>query len=213
MKELFDFRKSYDKLILDELGISPDPINQFSNWFNELDNTAIDFEKNAMTVSTIDSGGVIRNRVVLLKSYGTEGFVFFTNFNSNKGKSLEFNNTICASFYWHNLERQVIIRGKAFKIDEKLAEEYFSSRPKESQIAALASNQSQVISNRIELEEKFKSLLIEYDAKKIEKPTNWGGYIIKPLEIEFWQGRPNRLHDRINYVKENNSWKIERLSP
>ena len=151
---------------------------------------------------------------MLLKKYTHEGFIFYTNYNSEKGKAIADNPNVCLSFFWHAAERQVIIKGKAEKISENLSDGYFESRPRGSQLGAIVSNQSEVVANRQELESKLQDLEAEFEGKDIERPKNWGGFIIKPVELEFWQGRPNRLHDRIRYqLQEDYNWKIERLAP
>lgn len=213
-KDLSNYRKSYEKgeLLLDN--ISDNPIELFRDWFVEVDSHFNIDEANAMTVSTLGLDGYPKSRVVLLKKYTFEGFIFYTNYNSEKGKAIEANPNVCLSFFWHAAERQVIIKGKAEKIAENMSDGYFESRPRGSQLGALVSNQSEVVTNRNVLEEKLKAIELQYKGKDIERPKHWGGYIVKPLEIEFWQGRPNRLHDRIRYqLQEDYNWKIERLSP
>jgi len=163
-----------------------------------------------MTISTIGLDGFPKNRVVLLKHFTSEGFVFFTNYESEKGKAIANNPNVSLSFFWHNSERQVIIKGIAEKTSEKVSDDYFYSRPIGSQIGAIASHQSVVISGREVLENKVVSL--EKKLKEIVRPDYWGGYLVKPVEIEFWQGRANRLHDRIRYKFQEEKWLIERLS-
>ena len=213
-KDLSNYRKSYEKgeLLLDN--VPENPIELFRDWFVEVD-THFDIEEaNAMNISTIGLDGFPKNRVVLLKKYTDLGFIFYTNYNSEKGKAIEANPNVCLSFFWHSAERQVIIKGKAEKISKSLSDSYFESRPRGSQLGALVSNQSQVIKDRAELEAKLERLEKYYEGKAIVRPGHWGGYIVKPNELEFWQGRPNRLHDRIRYqLQENYDWKIERLSP
>ena len=167
-----------------------------------------------MTVYTIGLDGFPKSRVVLLKKYNEEGFIFFTNYNSEKGKAILNNPNVCISFFWTSLERQVIIKGIAEKTSETISDNYFDSRPDGSKLGALASAQSEVIPNRSYLENELKKLEQKFEGKPIPRPKNWGGFIIKPIEVEFWQGRPNRLHDRIKYkLSENYDWNISRLSP
>ncbi|NRD22531.1 pyridoxamine 5'-phosphate oxidase [Winogradskyella litoriviva] len=213
-KDLSNYRKSYEKGELLLNNIPENPLELFRDWFVEVDTHFNIDETNAMTISTLGLDGYPKNRVVLLKRYTHEGFIFYTNYNSEKGKAIEANPNVCLSFFWHAAERQIIIKGKAEKISENLSDGYFESRPRGSQLGALASNQSEVVKNRAELEAKLKELDAKYEGKTIERPKNWGGYIIRPIELEFWQGRPNRLHDRIRYqLQEDYNWKIERLSP
>lgn len=151
---------------------------------------------------------------MLLKKFTHEGFIFYTNYESEKGKAIANNPNVCVSFFWQEAERQVIIKGKAEKIAENLSDGYFESRPRGSQLGALVSNQSETIKSRAELETRLKTLEEEYEGKEIPRPEFWGGFIVKPVEIEFWQGRPNRLHDRIRYkLNENYDWIQDRLSP
>ena len=151
---------------------------------------------------------------MLLKKYTYEGFIFYTNYESEKGKAIKSNPNVCLSFFWHSAERQVIIKGKAEKISGNLSDGYFETRPRGSQLGAIVSNQSEPIANRNILDEKLKILEKKYEGREIKRPEFWGGYIVRPIEIEFWQGRPNRLHDRIRYkFQEDYNWKIERLCP
>ena len=213
-KDLSNYRKSYEKgeLLLEQT--PENPLELFRNWFNEVDQHFPEDETNAMTISTIGIDGFPKNRVVLLKKFTFEGFIFYTNYLSEKGKAIEHNPNVCLSFFWHGAERQIIIKGKAEKIATNLSDGYFESRPKGSQLGAIASNQSEVIPNRQILEDKLKALEKEYTSKEIVRPEFWGGYIVKPISIEFWQGRPNRLHDRILYtLEEDLHWSKNRLSP
>lgn len=213
-KDLSNYRKSYEKgeLLLDN--ISDNPIELFRDWFVEVDSHFNIDEANAMTVSTLGLDGYPKSRVVLLKKYTFEGFIFYTNYNSEKGKAIEANPNVCLSFFWHAAERQVIIKGKAEKIAENMSDGYFESRPRGSQLGAIVSNQSEVIENRTVIEDRLKALELQYEGKDIVRPKHWGGYLVRPVEIEFWQGRPNRLHDRIRYqLQVDFNWKIERLSP
>lgn len=214
MEDLSNYRKSYEKSELLEVNIPEDPINLFNTWFHEVEDFGGVDEVNAMTVSTIGLDGFPKSRVVLLKKYNEEGFIFYTNYNSEKGKAIENNPNVCLSFFWHTMERQIIIKGVAKKIPENLSDGYFESRPDGSKLGAIVSNQSEIIPSRQFLDDKLKQLEIEFDGKEITRPKYWGGYRVEPKEIEFWQGRPNRLHDRIRYrLEEDFGWKIDRLSP
>jgi len=213
-KDLSNYRKSYEKSALLLSEVPENPLELFQKWFYEVDKHFADGETNAMTISTIGLDGFPKSRVVLLKKYTHEGFIFYTNYKSEKGKALEVNPNVCLSFFWHAAERQVIIKGKAEKIAPNLSDGYFESRPRGSQLGAIASKQSEIVENRQYLEDKLAQLDLEYKNKPIERPDYWGGYIIKPVEMEFWQGRPNRLHDRVLYqLQSDYNWKINRLSP
>ncbi|WP_026705696.1 pyridoxamine 5'-phosphate oxidase [Flavobacterium soli] len=213
MEDLSNYRRSYEKSELTEDNLPEDPIKLFHKWFHEVDFGSTE-EVNAMTVSTFGLDGYPKSRVVLLKRFTYEGFIFYTNYNSEKGKAIANNPNICLSFFWHSFERQVIIKGKAEKIPENLSDGYFESRPDGSKLGAIVSNQSEVIPSRESLEQKLQQLEKEFEGKEIPRPDYWGGYIVKPVEVEFWQGRPNRLHDRIRYqLQEDFSWKMDRLSP
>lgn len=211
--DLSNYRKSYEKSALLLADVPEDPMQLFQKWFFEIDNSGTVDEANTMTVSTIGLDGYPKNRIVLLKKFTYEGFIFYTNYHSEKGRAIAENENVCLSFFWHAAEQQIIIKGKAEKIAENLSDGYFESRPRGSQLGALASNQSEIVS-REALEERLKNLEKEFEGIDIPRPKHWGGYIIKPIEIEFWQGRANRLHDRIRYkLKEDYSWDISRLSP
>ncbi|WP_036158508.1 pyridoxamine 5'-phosphate oxidase [Maribacter forsetii] len=213
-KDLGDYRKSYEKSALMEDSISDNPIQLFQTWFYEVEKSDGVDEPNAMTVSTVGLDGFPKSRVVLLKKYTHEGFIFYTNYNSEKGRAISANPNICISFFWANLERQVIIKGIAEKLPKNLSDGYFDSRPDGSKLGAMVSDQSTVIDSRAVLEDQLTKLEKEYEGKEIERPDHWGGYLVRPVSIEFWQGRPNRLHDRIRYTLTNEyDWKIERLAP
>lgn len=213
MENLHDKRKVYEKSQLIESEIKQNPFEQFRDWFLDASASPAVSEANAMAVSTVEEDGCPRTRMVLLKEYTYEGFIFYTNYSSRKGKAIENSHKACLSFFWSNLERQIIIKADLEKIAENLSDGYFHSRPKGSQLGAVVSPQSQVIPNKEFLEEKLKELEKEYQNTEVPRPSNWGGYIAKPYEIEFWQGRPNRLHDRIIYELEDLDWKISRLAP
>ena len=214
MNDLSNYRKSYEKSELLEQSIPEDPINLFHKWFHEVKDFGGVDEVNAMTVASFGLDGFPKSRVVLLKHYDEEGFVFYTNYNSEKGKSILRNPNICLSFFWHSLERQVIIKGMAEKTSSMVSDSYFASRPVGSQLGAIVSDQSEVIPNRSVLEEKLKELERQWEGKEIPRPSHWGGFLVRPISVEFWQGRPNRLHDRILYsLLDNYSWSITRLAP
>ena len=214
MNDLSNYRKSYDKSELLEHMIPEDPINLFHKWFHEVKDFGGVDEVNAMTVSSIGLDNFPKARVVLLKHYDEEGFVFYTNYNSEKGMSILQNSNVCLSFFWHSLERQVIIKGVAEKTSSVVSDNYFASRPVGSQLGAIVSAQSEVVPNRDFLEGKLKELEKQWEGKEIPRPNHWGGFLIRPISVEFWQGRPNRLHDRIRYtLNEDFNWKVERLAP
>ena len=213
-KDLSNYRKSYEKQELLEHHCPENPMELFQTWFTNADESDTIEETNAMNISTIGADGFPKNRIVLLKKFTSEGFVFYSNYASEKGKALEKNNHICLSFFWPALEQQIIIKGKAIKQAAKESDAYFESRPDGSKLGAWASNQSTVVSSRSELEESLISFEMKFKEKEIQRPKHWGGYLVKPVSIEFWQGRPNRLHDRIRYrLQKDFSWKIERLAP
>jgi pyridoxamine 5'-phosphate oxidase len=214
MNDLSDYRKSYEKSELLESSIPEDPINLFNRWFHEVEDFDGAGEVNAMTVSTIGLDGFPKSRVVLLKKINEEGFIFFTNYNSEKGRAIANNPNVCLSFFWESMERQVIIKGIASKTSEDISDNYFASRPDGSKLGAIVSSQSEIVPSRSFLEENLKQLEKDFEGKEIPRPKHWGGFLVAPIEVEFWQGRPNRLHDRILYsAQEDFSWKIERLSP
>ena len=211
--ELFNYRKSYtkDKLSMNDIG--DNPIDFFVKWFKEAENSDQIIEPNAMTISTVDENSFPSSRVVLLKQIKERSLIFFTNYNSNKGKSLDKNANICASFYWPPLERQVIIKGNAKKISSVESEDYFNSRPFESQAAAIISNQSEDIDSYESLLEKYNSFIEQNKNTKLKRPNNWGGIEIFINQIEFWQGRKNRLHNRVLCNFQKDTWDYKLLSP
>jgi len=213
MKHIAGIRKEYKLKRLSEKDISGNPVHQFHKWWDEATKSEIE-EVNAMSLATASRDGVPSARIVLLKDFDENGFVFFTNYDSYKGMQLLENPRACLVFFWKELERQVRITGLVEKISVQASDEYFDSRPAGSRIGAIASPQSHVIADRTWLEENEKTIQSQYEGREIKRPAHWGGYCVKPVTIEFWQGRPNRLHDRIQYtLLEDASWKIERLAP
>ncbi|MHC5201793.1 pyridoxamine 5'-phosphate oxidase [Myroides sp. LJL119] len=214
MTDLSNYRKSYEKGHLDEHKVEQNPLMQFRKWFFEVEEFKGESEVNAMHVSSIGLDGFPKTRVVLLKSYDENGFVFYTNYHSEKGKAILANPKVCLSFFWPSLERQVIIKGIARKTSELQSDNYFDSRPLGSRLGAIASNQSQVIADYNVLIERLTQLQ-DQDQNQIKRPDFWGGFVVEPISMEFWQGRPNRLHDRVRYSlsEDNLDWIIERLAP
>ena len=210
---MFKKRINYSKGIIDPKILDSNPLDLFLVWMKDAIDSNLIEEPNAMNISTIEDDGYPKSRIVLLKDFSKEGLTFFTNYNSSKGRSIKKNNKVGVSFFWGPLQRQIIMKGKAKKISSYLSEEYFYSRPRKSQIASIISPQSEVISDRYFLDDRMKKLENEYKDRTIPMPDNWGGFIIKPFEIEFWQGRPDRLHDRICFKLRNNRWRSDRLAP
>ena len=212
--KLFNHRRSYkfDYLNIDSIG--DNPIDLFAKWFKEAESCDKIIEPNAMTISTVNELNKPSSRIVLLKEFSDEGFIFFTNYQSKKAKSIKINKMVSLSFFWQFLERQVIVNGIAEKVSDEKSDEYFNSRPRSSQISSIISNQSSEIPNLKYLEQKFEKKQKELEGKKIIRPNYWGGIIIKPLEIEFWQGRPSRLHNRVFFkINKNSKWEAKLLSP
>tara|TARA_R110002051_G_scaffold169498_2_gene240076 strand:- start:29275 stop:29919 length:645 start_codon:yes stop_codon:yes gene_type:complete len=212
-RDLHNYRQSYEAGVLDIAHTEADPMSQFAHWFKEVESAGGVKEPNAMSLATIGADGFPKARIVLLKEYNLEGFVFYTNYQSEKGQSIAQHPQVGLSFFWPNLERQVIIKGKIQKVPEEQSDAYFKSRPKESQLGALVSDQSCVIDDRSVLEEKMNALVAQFENKTIQRPNHWGGYLVLPTMVEFWQGRPSRLHDRIRYRLEDKKWIKERLAP
>ncbi len=213
LKSIADIRKDYSKSSLDTASISNDPITQFTLWFDEALSSQVP-ETNAFTLATVTEDGRPSARILLLKGVENGKFIFYTNYQSAKGKELEKNPACALTFFWAELERQVRVEGVAAKTDLGSSEKYFQSRPRESQIGAWASPQSAIISGREILDERVKEIQKKFDGvEKLPKPNQWGGFEVEPSEIEFWQGRPNRLHDRIVFYKVDEKWQVHRLAP
>ncbi len=208
-----DIRKDYKLQSLSETDTRKDPFAQFDKWWKEVLHADIT-EPNAMTLATADADGMPDARIVLLKGFDEDGFTFFTNYHSAKGQQLLANPRACLVFFWKELERQVRVSGLITMASSRVSDEYFNSRPEGSRIGAWASPQSEVIDSREWLEENEKKTRDDWSVTPLIRPPHWGGYLLKPVRVEFWQGRPNRLHDRILYTLQGNgTWKIERLAP
>jgi pyridoxamine 5'-phosphate oxidase len=210
-KYIKELRKDFSGELLDENAVAKNPVTQFDLWFKEAVKANAN-EPNAMVVSTAHNNKPSA-RIVLLREYGDNGFAFFTNYQSRKGKDLSENPNACLTFFWPELERQVRIEGKTIVNTKEASDNYFNSRPRNSRIGAWSSPQSKVIKNREELEKLVTDFDKKYPDENVPRPEHWGGYLVKPEYFEFWQGRPSRLHDRICYTLENGKWKIERLAP
>ena len=209
---LAEFRKEYSDRGLHRDELNPDPVAQFSQWFIQATELEV-HEPNAMTLATVDASGMPSQRTVLLKYYDRDGFVFFTNYSSNKARQIDANPKVSLLFPWITLERQVIVQGHAEKISSAESLRYFASRPRESQIGAWVSNQSEVITSRKFLMQKLAEVREKFHKGEIPLPSFWGGYRVVPETIEFWQGGPARLHDRFLYRRQQEAWNIERLAP
>ncbi len=208
-----DIRKDYQMQSLLETDVAQDPFDQFANWWDDAMKSELD-EINAMTLATASATGMPAARIVLLKSFSADGFVFFTNYNSQKGRELQENPYASLVFFWKELERQVRISGRVEKVSAAESDAYFHSRPEGSRIGAWASPQSSVIASREVIETNITMIEQQFTEGEISRPPHWGGYVVIPEVIEFWQGRPSRLHDRIQYSKmAAGSWKVERLAP
>lgn len=213
-KDISDERKDYSLASLSEDSVNADPMRQFEQWLSEV-RTTDQIEPTAMNIATATDAGDISSRMVLLKAVDSSGFSFFTNYDSQKSHDLAANANAALCFWWSSLERQVRVQGEVVKVSKQESDKYFNSRPRGSRIGAIASQQSQVIASSEILEQQVESVALQYqDQDDIPRPEYWGGYRVKPRLIEFWQGRPSRLHDRIRYVLDaNGNWQIERLSP
>ncbi len=211
-ENLQNLRQDYRSAQLSENEVHSDPMQQFKKWFTDALDSQL-YEPNVMTLATADSDSKPRARIVLLKGFDENGFVFFTNYESKKGQDLIENPQAALVFFWAELERQVRIEGVVSKVDAQVSADYFHSRPIGSQIGALVSPQSRVITDRDVLENKVKEVSTEYEGKEIPRPAHWGGYLVEPTYIEFWQGRTSRLHDRIAYDLTEGEWVIKRLAP
>lgn len=208
-----DIRKDYTQHELDEAALLEDPIAQFSSWFEEALKAEV-LEANACALATVDEIGNPHNRIVLLKGVSKSGFQFFTNYTSDKAKEIGQNAAVAMTFFWKELERQVRIEGRVSKMSEEDSKSYFSSRPHMSQLGAWVSNQSQIISSRLVLEQRLEELMQRYpEGTDVPYPAHWGGFELRPSKVEFWQGRPSRLHDRICYVQTDQQWHKQRLAP
>ena len=211
--DLQSYRVNYDKNREFDFKKIINPFTLFKQWFEEFDNDNFESEVNAMTLSTINKQGFPKSRVVLLKEFDEKGFIFYSNYKSEKGVSIENNNKVCLSFFWEEHQRQVIIKGYAEKTSLSKSLAYFNSRPKGSKLGALVSNQSSVIDSKKILSDKLIELKDKFSDTNIPMPSNWGGYNVSPIEFEFWQGGNNRLHDRLRFKLVNNNWIKHRLSP
>jgi pyridoxamine 5'-phosphate oxidase len=212
MTSIADLRREYASRALGEDQADADPIRQFTTWFDEAANAQI-LDVNAMTLATTTADGDPDARIVLLKGFDDDGFVFFTNYGSAKGRQLEASPRACLLFFWVELERQVRITGAVTKVSKSESDEYFHSRPFESQVGAWASAQSTMVDNRTVLETRYAELAAQYAGQAVPLPAFWGGYRVAPEKVEFWQGRPSRLHDRLLYTRAASGWTRSRLSP
>ncbi len=209
---LADIRREYASRSLSKEDVEADPIHQFAQWLDEAIDSKVP-DPSAMALSTANKNNTVSSRIVLLKEIQKSGFLFYTNFSSKKASDLTENPRAALLFYWSELERQVRVEGNVEKLPAEISDKYFASRPEESKLGAWASEQSSEIPNRQHLEKRLKKIKDYFQGHQVKRPEHWGGYILKPNLIEFWQGRPNRLHDRIQYTLEEEEWKIRRLAP
>lgn len=213
-KDLSNYRKSYERNPLLREDVPENPMELFQSWFHEADAYDGIEEANVMSISTLGLDGFPKTRIVLLKRFTWEGFIFFSNYKSEKGLAIEKDPRVSLNFFWHSLERQIVIKGKAEKLAENLSDGYFETRPEGSKLGAWASDQSQEIGSREELDQKLAEMEKRFENQEVPRPPFWGGYLVRPESLEFWQGRPNRMHDRIHYeLQEDFNWKIRRLQP
>lgn len=210
--DLGHLREDYQTAGIDIEDVNADPIEQFEKWFDEVQGAGI-WEPNAMVVSSVTSEGFPASRNVLLKAVDRRGFVFYTNYESEKGRQLVANGKSALTFSWIELRRQVRVTGVAEQLSPNESDHYFASRPRGSQLGAWASPQSQVVADRAELDDHWKQLEARFEGADVPRPPHWGGFLVRPSVIEFWQGRPNRMHDRLRYTSHHDGWKIERLAP
>lgn len=207
-----NLRHDFAKQTLDKKDVDANPIVQFTKWFKEAVESKVN-EPNAMTLATASMDGKPSARIVLLRNFNQNGFVFYTNYTSRKGGEILKNPYASILFFWPELERQVRIEGKLTKQSAEESDNYFNTRPRTSKIGAWTSEQSRVVASRKALDDEYEKMSLKYPEENVPRPIYWGGYILEPISIEFWQGRPNRLHDRLLYSKENSGWEIERLAP
>ena len=211
MNDIKDYRTDYGKQELNRKDLPENPIQLFNAWLQEAMDT-IEKDANAFTLSTVDANDFPSTRVLLLKEVSDNGFVFYTNYNSQKGRQMQLNSKVALNFFWPSLERQVRVQGLVKKVSDVVSDSYFQSRPYKSQIGAWASEQSSKLDSRASLEERFHHFSKKY-SQEVPRPQHWGGYIVKPKNIEFWQGRASRLHDRFTFTLCEGEWTVDRLSP